>query len=101
MNRECGPQCAKCGAVERLDPRNKYNDALFTTGCQNIALSRGVAKSLIMGESQLEGTGFGLYAAEPIRKGEFLSEYGGEVRTDLKLASNCLLLMLSIDHIYR
>ncbi|TVY40754.1 Histone-lysine N-methyltransferase EZH2, partial [Lachnellula cervina] len=79
MNRECGPQCAKCGAVERLDPRNKYNDALFTTGCQNIALSRGVPKSLIMGESQLEGTGFGLYAAEPIRKGEFLSEYGGEI----------------------
>ncbi|TVY35180.1 Histone-lysine N-methyltransferase [Lachnellula subtilissima] len=79
MNRECGPQCAKCGAVERLDPRNKYNDALFTTGCQNIALSRGVAKSLIMGESQLEGTGFGLYAAEPIRRGEFLSEYGGEI----------------------
>ncbi|TVY40954.1 Histone-lysine N-methyltransferase [Lachnellula occidentalis] len=79
MNRECGPQCTKCGAVERLDPRNKYNDALFTIGCQNIALSRGVPKSLIMGESQLEGTGFGLYAAEPIRRGEFISEYGGEI----------------------
>jgi hypothetical protein len=79
LNRECGPQCISCGAVHRLDPKNKYDDGLFTIGCQNLALSRGVAKGLIMGESQLEGTGFGLYAAEPIRKGEFVSEYGGEV----------------------
>ncbi|TVY64241.1 Histone-lysine N-methyltransferase EZH2, partial [Lachnellula suecica] len=79
MNRECGPQCVSCGAVSRLDPKNKFDDALFMTGCQSIALSRGVPKHLVMGESQLEGTGFGLYAAEPIRKGEFVSEYGGEI----------------------
>jgi histone-lysine N-methyltransferase EZH2 len=30
-----------------------------------------------MGESQL--TGFGLYVAEPVRKGQFLLEYAGEV----------------------
>lgn len=80
MNRECGKHCVKCGAVERLDPLNKYNETLFATSCQNVAISRGVSKQLILGESQLEGTGFGLYAAEPIRKSEFVSEYGGEVR---------------------
>ncbi|KAF4626648.1 hypothetical protein G7Y89_g11511 [Cudoniella acicularis] len=79
MNRECGPQCSSCGAVARLDPTKRHDDDLFTTGCQNVALQRGVAKRLIIGESQLEGTGFGLYMAEPARKGEFLSEYTGEV----------------------
>jgi hypothetical protein len=32
-----------------------------------------------MGESQLEGVGFGLYVIEDVKKGEFLSEYAGEV----------------------
>jgi len=35
---------------------------------------------MIMGESQLEGVGFGLYLGEPVKKGEYLGEYAGEVR---------------------
>jgi hypothetical protein len=79
MNRECGPECISCGAITRIDPVNKHHDALFTSGCQNIALQRGVFKKLVMGESQLEGTGFGVYLIEAAKKGEFLSEYTGEV----------------------
>ncbi len=79
MNRECGPECVPCGAVERINPANKYADGLFVSGCQNIYLQRGVFKKLVMGESQLEGVGFGLYVIEDVKKGEFLSEYAGEV----------------------
>ncbi|RDL31117.1 uncharacterized protein BP5553_09906 [Venustampulla echinocandica] len=79
MNRECGPECSTCGAVPRLDPIVRYDDDLFATGCQNVAIQRGVGKRLVMGESQLEGTGYGLYTAEAVQKGCFLSEYTGEV----------------------
>lgn len=79
MNRECGPQCSSCGAIPRLNIDNRYDDQIFATGCQNIHLQRGISRKLIMGESQLEGVGFGLYLGEPVRKGEFLCEYVGEV----------------------
>lgn len=76
MNRECGPECDACGAVKRINPEYKQKDALFTTGCQNVSLQRGVAKKILMGESQF---GFGAFVVEPIRKGEFIGEYTGEV----------------------
>lgn len=79
MNRECGPQCTPCGAITRINPKNKHDDDLFATGCQNIVLQRGVDRKLMIGESQLEGVGFGLYIGEPVHKGEYLSEYTGEV----------------------
>jgi hypothetical protein len=78
MNRECGPECISCGAIERINPANRYDDDLFAWGCQNVPLQRGVLKKTLEGESQL--VGFGLYVAEEIRKGEFISEYKGEVR---------------------
>jgi hypothetical protein len=87
MNRECGPQCSSCGAIPRIDPDNRYQDDLFATGCQNIHLQRGVSRKLVLGESQLEGVGFGLYLGEPVRKGEFLSEYAGEVSVLLRVFS--------------
>ncbi|KAL3418577.1 SET domain-containing protein [Phlyctema vagabunda] len=81
MNRECGPECSNCGAIERLDPQNKYNHKLFTTACQNIALQRGVGKKLFVGESMIENAGYGLYIGEPAKKGDFIEEYVGEVIT--------------------
>ena len=77
LNRECGPLCGSCGAVERIHPDNRHNDALFATGCQNVVLQRGVSKRLIIGESQLAG--FGAYTAEFIPKGGFIDEYLGEL----------------------
>ena len=79
MNRECGAQCVTCGAVDRIRPENRFDDDLFLTGCQNVALQRGVSKSVVMGESTLDGVGFGLFVAEPVKRGEFLAEYAGEV----------------------
>ncbi|PQE31797.1 SET domain-containing protein [Rutstroemia sp. NJR-2017a WRK4] len=79
MNRECGPLCKTCGAIPRIDPDNRNNDELFTHGCQNIALQRGISKKLIIGRSLLSGVGYGLFVGEPVRKGDYLGEYCGEV----------------------
>lgn len=79
MHRECGDKCDTCGAIPRIKPQSRYDETLFEKGCQNIALQRGVNKKLILGKSQLEGVGFGLFTAEPVKKGDFLSEYTGEV----------------------
>ncbi|RDW75865.1 hypothetical protein BP5796_06686 [Coleophoma crateriformis] len=78
MNRECGAECSSCGAVERLDPANKYNEGLFLHGCQNVALQRAVAKRLFVGESKIKGAGYGLFIGETAKKGDFIGEYVGE-----------------------
>ncbi|KAF5492315.1 Histone-lysine N-methyltransferase EZH1 [Colletotrichum siamense] len=80
LNRECDPDlCGTCGAVERADPANRHDDALFQTGCQNIAIQRGVSKAVVLGKSQLEGCGYGLFTAEDIAQDEFVIEYTGEL----------------------
>ncbi|KAM3071786.1 hypothetical protein ACMFMG_009645 [Clarireedia jacksonii] len=79
MNRECGPLCKTCGAIPRIDPDNRNHDELFTHGCQNVALQRGISKKLIIGRSLLSGVGYGLFVGEPVRKGDYLGEYCGEV----------------------
>lgn len=88
MNRECGPECGSCGALERVNPINKYNDELFTTGCRNVSLQRGVSKATVIGESQL--VGFGLYLAEPVKKGDYISEYTGEVSRSYSVLAGLL-----------
>jgi hypothetical protein len=82
LNRECDPTlCGTCGAHERADSKNALNEALFNTGCQNCALQRGVTKRLMLGKSQLEGVGYGLFTAEEIAQDEFVVEYVGELIT--------------------
>ncbi|XP_044719999.1 SET domain-containing protein [Hirsutella rhossiliensis] len=73
--------CGTCGALERADPLNADDDRLHTTGCQNCDLQRGVGKSLILGQSQLEGVGYGLFTAEDIDQDDFIVEYVGELIT--------------------
>lgn len=80
LNRECDPiLCSGCGASERADPLNAHDEDLHATGCQNVALQRGVAKPVLMGESQLEGCGYGLFAATDIAQDEYVIEYTGEL----------------------
>ncbi|KAL2020713.1 hypothetical protein VTK56DRAFT_8013 [Thermocarpiscus australiensis] len=80
LNRECDPVlCKGCGAKERADPENAHDEQLHSTGCQNVALQRGVAKAVLLGKSQLEGCGYGLFAAEDIAQDEFVIEYTGEL----------------------
>ncbi|KAL2200026.1 hypothetical protein P885DRAFT_66896 [Corynascus similis CBS 632.67] len=80
LNRECDPVlCKGCGAKERADPENAYDEQLHSTGCQNVALQRGAAKAVLLGKSQLEACGYGLFAAEDIAQDEFVIEYTGEL----------------------
>ena len=80
LNRECDPQlCGSCGALERADVLNADDAELHSTGCQNCDLQRGVGKSLLLGQSQLEGVGYGLFTAEDIAQDEFIIEYVGEL----------------------
>jgi hypothetical protein len=80
LNRECDPVlCRGCGASERADPENAYDEQLHSTGCQNVAMQRGASKALLLGKSQLEMCGYGLFAAEDIAQDEFVIEYVGEL----------------------
>ncbi|KAJ6442974.1 putative enhancer of zeste 2 isoform a [Purpureocillium lavendulum] len=82
LNRECDPQlCGSCGALERADPANTHDERLHATGCQNCELQRGAAKTLALGQSQLEGVGYGLFTAEDIAQDDFIIEYVGELIT--------------------
>ncbi|OAA46864.1 SET domain protein [Metarhizium rileyi] len=82
LNRECDPQlCGSCGALERADPLNADELELHATGCQNCDLQRGIGKSLLLGQSQLDGVGYGLFTAEDIAQDEFIIEYVGELIT--------------------
>ncbi|EHA49391.1 hypothetical protein MGG_00152 [Pyricularia oryzae 70-15] len=80
LNRECDPVlCGGCGAKERGDPKNAFNETLHRTGCQNCPLQRGVHKPLCLGESGIEGCGYGLFTAVDIAADEFIIEYVGEL----------------------
>lgn len=79
LYRECGPQCSSCGALPRLDPKNRFNDELFLKGCQNVAIQRNVHKRVLLGKSGIEVAGYGLYLAEPAKRGQFIGDYTGEV----------------------
>ncbi|KAF7546232.1 hypothetical protein G7Z17_g8578 [Cylindrodendrum hubeiense] len=80
LNRECDPElCGTCGAFERADPENAEDETLHSTGCQNCALQRGAPKALLLGQSQLEGVGYGLYTAQDIAQDDFIIEYVGEL----------------------
>jgi hypothetical protein len=82
LNRECDPQlCGSCGAFERADPANADDYDLHSTGCQNCDLQRGRHKTVLLGQSQLEGVGYGLFTAEDILQDEFIVEYVGELIT--------------------
>ncbi|KAK5658762.1 hypothetical protein OQA88_1573 [Cercophora sp. LCS_1] len=82
LNRECDPVlCQGCGANKRADPEYAQDDHLHSTGCQNVSLQRGSNKVLLLGRSQLEGCGYGLYTAEDIAQDEFVIEYTGELIT--------------------
>lgn len=83
LNRECDPVlCKGCGAAERANQLNAHDDALHATGCQNVAMQRGVSKAVLMGKSQLEACGYGLFTAEDIGENEFVIEYSGELITN-------------------
>lgn len=82
LNRECDPAlCGSCGVLKRADPHNAEAYKLHETGCQNCELQRGCSKKLLLGQSQLDGVGYGLFTAEDIAQDDFVIEYVGELIT--------------------
>jgi len=80
LNRECDPLlCGTCGALERADPFNASDTELHATGCQTCDLQRDIGKQVLLDQSQLDGVGYGLYAAENVAQGQFIIEYVGEI----------------------
>src|SRR5579862_7439031 len=66
MNRECDPDlCGTCGAIEILDPVNRYDDELCLRKCTNVALQRDRPKRTLIGASKLAG--YGLFMGEPAK----------------------------------
>ncbi|KAI9767146.1 MAG: hypothetical protein M1840_005935 [Geoglossum simile] len=78
MNRECDPDlCGTCGAIEILDPVNRYDNEVCLRKCANVALQRDRPRRTLIGASKLAG--YGLFMGEPAKAGEFLGEYKGEL----------------------
>ncbi|KAI9660389.1 MAG: hypothetical protein M1821_009739 [Bathelium mastoideum] len=80
LNRECDPDlCGTCGAVEVLDPVNRYNKDVARGKCANVHIQRNLPKKTLLGHSEVQG--FGLYMGEPVKAHEYIGEYKGEVIT--------------------
>ncbi|KAF1958893.1 hypothetical protein CC80DRAFT_468692 [Byssothecium circinans] len=80
MARECDPDlCGSCGAIDILDPVNRYKGDLEYGRCCNVHIQRGVPKKTLLGHSEVHG--FGLYTGEDVKRDEFIGEYKGEVVT--------------------
>ncbi len=80
LNRECDPDlCHDCGAAETVNPF-VHDQSCLASSCCNTDIQRGVRKRLLVGESSHPGNiGFGAYMAEPVKEGEFIAEYVGEI----------------------
>lgn len=84
LDRECDPDlCGTCGARQILDPVNRYKDVIAKGKCTNVYVQRGVPKHTLLGHSKLLASGgvsgWGLYMGEPVKTGDYLGEYVGEV----------------------
>lgn len=78
LNRECDPDlCSTCGAIDVLDPVYRYTDEILRNRCHNVFIQRDRPKHTKVGISQVNG--MGLYAVQNIKKGEYISEYKGEI----------------------
>jgi len=79
FNRECDEDlCGICGADEVLDPLNRYKT--LDRVCGNVSIQRGINKKTLTGKSEV--VGFGLFAAESMNAGDFISEYVGQNITE-------------------
>lgn len=82
LDRECDPSlCGTCGIKEDSlqQLRNDKGNPLPAPHCHNAELQRGQEKDVVIGRSQLQGVGYGLYTAEPVAQDEFVMEYKGEI----------------------
>ncbi|KAL6712503.1 hypothetical protein ACN47E_000380 [Coniothyrium glycines] len=103
FKRECDADlCTTCGATEILDPVNRYNQALQSDGCCNVAIQRRVPRKTLLGHSELHG--FGLYAGEDLKEDDYIGEYIGEIisaeeaeRREVVYASQNTMYLFSLN----
>ncbi|KAF9029058.1 SET domain-containing protein [Hymenopellis radicata] len=82
---ECDPEvCTNCEAAGIYLNAHLYAVDAVSGRCRNASIQRGVCKALEVKESKW---GRGLFAAEAIKKGEFISEYVGELIYDATVDS--------------
>lgn len=84
LERECDPTlCGSCGIKEDTIPEflRAEDSGHFKRRCKNSDLQHGREKAVVVGRSQLQSVGYGLYTAEPISQDEFVLEYRGEIIT--------------------
>jgi hypothetical protein len=84
LDRECDPSlCDSCGILEDTAPRllEDEDSVPHRRRCRNSDLQHGQEKAVVVGRSQLQSVGYGLYTAEPILQDEFVLEYRGEIIT--------------------
>lgn len=75
-NRECDPDlCKSCGAC--TDPPNTHEKT--NQRCHNDNMSMRRHRRLLIGESTIAGAGWGLFTKDPLKKGDFIQEYLGEL----------------------
>ncbi|KAF2876911.1 hypothetical protein BDV95DRAFT_133448 [Massariosphaeria phaeospora] len=80
LARECDADlCGSCGALDVLDPVNRYDEEIGKGRCCNVPIQRDVPRRTLLGHSEVHG--FGLYMGEDVKKDEFLAEYKGEIIT--------------------
>lgn len=73
--RECDPDlCKACGAC--TDPPNQ---PAKKQRCQNDQIGMRRHCQLLLGKSQIEDAGWGIYTRDALKKGDFVHEYVGEV----------------------
>jgi hypothetical protein len=78
FDRECDEDlCGDCGAADVLNPINR--GAPLHGVCANVAIQKGVMKRTLRGTSEVSG--FGYFAAEKIKAGDFIGEYLGALTT--------------------
>ena len=77
-SRECDPWlCKSCGVLEVLDQANKYCDEIRKGRCCNNRCQLGIPAHTIKAPSEVQG--YGLFAGENLREGDFIGEYKGEI----------------------
>ena len=76
-SRECDPHlCGDCGVTEVLEPSNRYLENTREGRCRNNRLQLNLPRRTLKGSSEVHG--WGLFAGENLKKGDFIGEYKGE-----------------------
>lgn len=75
LNRECTPGVCKCDVEECLSPKGSSSK----TKCQNCGIQEEKCRDMVLTTSSLAG--YGVVLNEPVKYGDYLGEYVGEIIT--------------------